>query len=406
MVTPAIEFIEDKVQKSFRVFEFGSGYSTLWWSSRVREVISIENDVEWFKLVNHLIPTNVNLTLADDSSEYIASILEFPDRYFDVIVVDGISRNECLQKSMSKLKESGFLIFDNTDRNEYEASVESLQNCGYKRIDFWGLIPGYLYKNCTSVFFRDTQYLLESLSLPSRKQSCLGPSCFQSLLEIELQTPDLASRSIDNLSQPTSGLRTQESNQKPCNYKLSTAIAFCIFNRPDRTQQVFQAIREAQPSQLLVIADGPRSGHPNDLEDCQITRSIIDQVDWDCEVLTNFSDINLGCRQRISSGLDWVFEQVEEAIILEDDCLPDPSFFPYCQELLERYRDTPEVMMISGNNFQFGHNPVEHSYYFSHYGHVWGWATWRRAWQKYDNSLAQWPQLRNTNWLQKRLSNA
>ncbi|MGA1621013.1 MAG: hypothetical protein ACO35D_06080, partial [Aquiluna sp.] len=194
-------------------------------------------------------------------------------------------------------------------------------------------------------------------------------------------------------------------NPIPDALTLHTPIAFFIFNRPTTTQQVFQAIRQAKPPKLLIVADGPRPDRPTDAENCALARSILDQIDWDCEVLTHFSDINLGCRKRISSGLDWVFEQVEEAIILEDDCLPDPSFFPYCQELLERYRNIPEVMMISGNNFQFGHNPIQESYYFSHYGHVWGWATWRRAWQKYDDVMGQWPPLRDTNWLQQRLGN-
>lgn len=119
------------------------------------------------------------------------------------------------------------------------------------------------------------------------------------------------------------------------NYQLKTPVAFVIFNRPDTTKKVFAEIAKARPPKLLVIADGPRADHLDDAEKCTTARAIIDRVDWDCEVLTNYSDINMGCKRRVSSGLDWVFDIVEEAIILEDDCLPHPTFFRFCEELLE-----------------------------------------------------------------------
>jgi hypothetical protein len=176
---------------------------------------------------------------------------------------------------------------------------------------------------------------------------------------------------------------------------LSTPVAFIIFNRPDTTDRVFQAIRQAQPQQLLVIADGPRADRPGEAEKCAATRAIIDRVDWECEVLTNYSDTNLGCKYRVSSGLDWVFSEVEEAIILEDDCLPDPSFFLFCQTLLEKYRDDARIMVINGNNFLPERKQVAESYYFSKYVHIWGWATWRRAWRHYDVDMSSWPALRD-----------
>jgi len=120
-------------------------------------------------------------------------------------------------------------------------------------------------------------------------------------------------------------------------WQLQTPVAFLIFNRPDPTARVFEEIRRARPSKLLVIADGPRPDHPEDANRCAATRAIIEQVDWDCEVLKNYSDNNLGCEHRVSSGLDWVFNIVEEAIILEEDCLPHPTFFRFCSELLPRY---------------------------------------------------------------------
>jgi hypothetical protein len=170
---------------------------------------------------------------------------------------------------------------------------------------------------------------------------------------------------------------------------LTTPVAFFIFNRPHLTERVFQAIADVRPKRLLVVADGPRS--PEENEKCQKVRAIISKIDWDCEVLTNFSDTNLGCKKRISSGLDWIFSEVEEAIILEDDCLPGRSFFFFCQSLLEHYRNDERVMMISGNNFERSQNESRYSYYFSKYFHIWGWATWRRAWKHYDLTMREWP---------------
>jgi hypothetical protein len=176
-------------------------------------------------------------------------------------------------------------------------------------------------------------------------------------------------------------------------------IAFFIFNRPELTARTFAAIRKARPPVLLLIADGPRADQPNERDVCARVRAVVREVDWSCEVLRNFADDNMGCGKRLASGLAWTFGQVEEAIILEDDCLPDPSFFPYCTELLERYRAEERVMMISGNNFQNGTSRTSDSYYFSRFPHIWGWAGWRRAWLRYDFTLAKWPPRRQTGWL-------
>jgi hypothetical protein len=180
---------------------------------------------------------------------------------------------------------------------------------------------------------------------------------------------------------------------------MKTPVAFIIFNRPDTTARVFEAIRQAKPPLLLVIADGARTAKEGEAEKCAATRAIIDKVDWDCEVRTNYSDVNLGCKRRVSSGIDWIFEQVEEAIILEDDCLPHPSFFDYCDELLDKYRYDTRIMSISGDNFQFGRKRTSDSYYFSQYNHIWGWATWRRAWKHYDVNVQLWNTVRDGGWL-------
>jgi hypothetical protein len=184
--------------------------------------------------------------------------------------------------------------------------------------------------------------------------------------------------------------------------RLTTPVALIIFNRPQLTQAVFERIRQAQPQQLFIIADAPRPHHASDRHTCAVTRAIVQKIDWDCQVVYNFAEQNLGCRSRISSGIDWVFAQVPEAIILEDDCLPHPSFFRFCQALLERYRHEPQVMHISGSCY-LPNRPNRDSYYFSEHPHCWGWATWQRAWQYFDVEMAAWPNLRDQGWLSQRL---
>ncbi len=180
---------------------------------------------------------------------------------------------------------------------------------------------------------------------------------------------------------------------------LTTPVLFVIFNRPDTTQRVFNEIRKAKPAKLFVAADGPREKKEGEAEKCGAARSIIKQVDWDCEVKTLFRDENLGCKLGVSSAIDWVFSAVKEAIILEDDCLPHPTFFRYCQELLEKYRDDERIMVVSGDNFQFGRRRTNDSYYFSRHPYIWGWATWRRAWLHYDGDMTLWPEIRDGGWL-------
>ena len=180
---------------------------------------------------------------------------------------------------------------------------------------------------------------------------------------------------------------------------LHTPVAFVIFNRPDTTERVFAEIAKVRPAKLFVIADGPRPDRPGEAEKCAAVRAIVDGVDWECEVFRNYSDVNLGPGRRPATGISWVFEQTGEAIILEDDCVPHPTFFRFCEELLEKYRDDERVMMISGNKWQLGQGRTPHSYYFSRYTGTWGWASWRRAWQHHDFQIKPWLALRNTSWL-------
>lgn len=172
---------------------------------------------------------------------------------------------------------------------------------------------------------------------------------------------------------------------------LKTPVALLIFNRPDTTQKVFEAIRQAKPIRLYVAADGPRPRKAGEAERCNEVRQIAVAVDWPCEVKTLFREKNLGCKRAVSSAIAWFFEHEEQGIILEDDCLPHADFFWFCEELLERYAEDERIMAITGDNFQNGQKRGNASYYFSKYNHCWGWASWRRAWQYYRVDLPFWP---------------
>ena len=185
---------------------------------------------------------------------------------------------------------------------------------------------------------------------------------------------------------------------------LETPIAFFVFNRPEPTARVFESIARQRPKNLLLISDGPRLYREDDESLVKQTREVISKVDWPCEVRCNFSDVNLGCRTRMATGITWAFEQHEELIILEDDCLPGPSFFEFCEQMLHRYRDQPRVMMISGDHFQADYFSND-SYRFSRYFHIWGWASWRRAWNHYDVDMQEWPQIRDSGTFRNLLNN-
>jgi hypothetical protein len=185
-----------------------------------------------------------------------------------------------------------------------------------------------------------------------------------------------------------------------------TPVAFLVFNRPDCTEKVFAEIRRTQPRKLLVVADGPRPNRPDDVENCRRVREIIEKgLDWPCEVEKAYAEKNMGCRNRISSGLTWVFERVEEAIIIEDDCLPDPTFFPYCTELLARFRTDTRIMAICGCNHGIGLPNQDYSYAFFRIPHIWGWASWRRAWAHYDVNMESWPDYRDRRLIYDALPN-
>jgi len=185
------------------------------------------------------------------------------------------------------------------------------------------------------------------------------------------------------------------------NNLMDTPILFLIYNRPEYTKKVFNSIRDAKPNRLFIHADGPKKDKPEDVKLCERSREIVSNVDWDCEVKTLFRDKNLGCKLAESGGFNWFFENVDEGIIIEDDCLPNKSFFLYCEKLLKKYRDNEKVMMISGSNPATSVD-IDADYFFSIFYHSWGWATWKRAWEKYDITISDWPRLRGTNFLKSK----
>jgi hypothetical protein len=167
-------------------------------------------------------------------------------------------------------------------------------------------------------------------------------------------------------------------------------VLFLIFNRPDLTRLTFDRIRAARPSKLFIAADGPRAEQPDDPRLCQEARSIVGTIDWDCELKTFYREENVGCRRAVSTAISWFFEHVDAGVILEDDCLPDPSFFTFCSEMLARFQDDERVMQVSGTTATGEWKSGAQSYHFSLYGGIWGWASWRRAWQHYDVTMKAW----------------
>lgn len=169
--------------------------------------------------------------------------------------------------------------------------------------------------------------------------------------------------------------------------RCSVPVLLVVFNRPDTTQKVFDAIRKVRPLRLFVSADAPREGRQDDLEKCNLVRQIVKGVDWDCDVKYLFHERNVGCRRNVAGGITWMFEHAESGIILEDDCLPVHSFFRYCEELLAKYADDGRIMQISGSNYLMGKHELHESYYFTKILDVTGWATWKRAWRHFDDLM-------------------
>jgi hypothetical protein len=171
-------------------------------------------------------------------------------------------------------------------------------------------------------------------------------------------------------------------------------VLLLTFSRPDQAARVLERIKGARPRVLYVACDGPRSGRTDDVANVNAIHTMIDQIDWCANVKTLFRDINLGCGRAVSEAITWFLADADEGIILEDDCLPDPSFFPFCAEMLDRYRNTTNVMQIAGYNLLSGKYDPGSDFFFSQFGWQWGWATWKRAWDNFDLKMTSWPEFK------------
>lgn len=177
-------------------------------------------------------------------------------------------------------------------------------------------------------------------------------------------------------------------------------IILSVYSRPDLAEQVINAISFYKPKKIYVIADGPKD--EQDISKCITARNVIERIDWECDIRKNYSEKNLGPGVRISSGITWSFKTCDRAIVLEEDCIPHPSFFHYCEELLEKYRLNEKIGLITGTCFLDGTNTTD-SYYFSNYPHLWGWATWKRFWDKYSYSISDWKELKRTTFVKEKV---
>lgn len=175
------------------------------------------------------------------------------------------------------------------------------------------------------------------------------------------------------------------------NFVFDTAVAFFVYNRLDTTEKVFQRIREIKPPRFYVICDAARPNKEGDDKKVQAVRDYIDShIDWECEVHKNYAETNMGCKKRVTSGISWVFEHEEQVIIIEDDVLLDPSFFRFCQEMLNHYKDDERVMLV-GAHKRLEDFKTPNDYIFTADNYIWGWGTWKRTWEKYDVDLKNWP---------------
>lgn len=186
---------------------------------------------------------------------------------------------------------------------------------------------------------------------------------------------------------------------KPNPKQFQTPVLLIVFNRPEVTKKSFDQIKKIKPQNLFIAADGPRKGNTKDKVRCKEVRKIFDKIDWPCNIKKLYHEKNQGCRIAESSAVTWLFQNVEEGIILEDDSYPNQSFFKFAEEMLKKYKHDDRIMHISGNNFQRGAKRDKYSYYFSRYPFIWGWATWKRAWNKYDIKTKIYPEIKQKGYM-------
>ena len=169
--------------------------------------------------------------------------------------------------------------------------------------------------------------------------------------------------------------------------KIDLPVLLIFFTRPDTFKKVFEKVKEARPSKLFLACDGPRPGR-DDAEKIAECKKIAEDIDWECEVYTNYADANMGCGIRPQSAIGWALSIVDRIVILEDDCVPDLTFFPYMAELLEKYKDDERICMVSGLNHFKEWDCGGYSYGFAQNAAIWGWGTWARVWKTYDYTVS------------------
>jgi hypothetical protein len=182
-------------------------------------------------------------------------------------------------------------------------------------------------------------------------------------------------------------------------------VLLVTFNRPLNAKKVFDVIRQVRPAKFYLFSDAPRPGNENDQVNVKECRELIKLIDWECDVKTKFEKVNLGCGPGPMSAITWMFQHEEKGIILEDDCLPDISFFSYCRYMLDRYEHQPRVMHVAGTRWNDEYKVDDSDHFFSTIGHIWGWATWRRAWQLYDYEMKSWDKTKGRKLIKSRLNN-
>ena len=175
---------------------------------------------------------------------------------------------------------------------------------------------------------------------------------------------------------------------------MNTPILIITFNRPHFLKKIVSVLKKIKPKKIYFKIDGPRQGNKNDEKQILKTKKIINKIQWKCKKIVFESKKNLGSRDNPTRGIDWLFSHEKRGIILEDDCIPNKSFFKYCEELLKKYENNNKISMISGRN-NLERTDLRSSYYFT-FGNTWGWATWRDVWKIYDKDIKFWPRFKNS----------
>jgi len=178
---------------------------------------------------------------------------------------------------------------------------------------------------------------------------------------------------------------------------MKSPVLLITYRRIETTKKVFEQLRQAKPARLYFSSNAADPAIPDETEKVRKVRDLLASIDWPCDVRTLLRTDHVDVKTSVASAIDWFFEEETEGIVLEDDCLPHQHFFAFCDEMLDRFRNTPEVSIVSGSCFQAPSFLLDSSYYFSKYVHIWGWATWRRTWSNYDRDMSFWPKWRESS---------